>query len=151
MPDHIRKQLYAEEQQDVKRQRKRRASSRNSYSPINITNVLPPQASTQSSSVATSASTEIVPPTTTAYLEIQGPLDVAVKRYTEWQCSRVAHEGLKIEYHKACALTLADELDLELVFEDQNAEFYIKKGVKNGIARRFVRDIESWAKHHNTA
>jgi len=35
-----------------------------------------------------------------------------------------------MEYQKACDFTLAEGLDLEFVYEDQNAEFYIKKGVK---------------------
>jgi hypothetical protein len=50
---------------------------------------------------------------------------------------------LKMEYQKACELTLAKGLDLELVYEDQNAEFYIKKGVKSGVAQRFVCDIKT--------
>lgn len=53
-----------------------------------------------------------------------------------------------MEYKKACDLTLADGLDLELVFEDQDAESYVEKGVKRGVARRFVRDIETWAKEY---
>jgi hypothetical protein len=35
-----------------------------------------------------------------------------------------------MEYQKACGLTLAEGLELELVYEDQNAESCIKKGVK---------------------
>lgn len=56
-----------------------------------------------------------------------------------------------MEYLKACGITLAEGQDLELVYEDQNADLYISKGVKSGVARRFVRDIETWAKQHNTA
>jgi hypothetical protein len=55
-----------------------------------------------------------------------------------------------MEYQKACNLTLAEGLDHELVYEDQNAEFYIK-GVKSGVARRFVCDIKTWAKQYNAA
>jgi len=36
-------------------------------------------------------------------------------------------------------------LDLEQIHEDQDPELLIKKGVKRGIARRFVSDIEGWA------
>ena len=35
-------------------------------------------------------------------------------------------------------------LDLEQVFADQDVDFYIQKGVKRGIARRFVSDIQRW-------
>ena len=31
------------------------------------------------------------------------------------------------------------------MFEDQDADFFIQSGVKRGVARRFVRDIEVWA------
>lgn len=44
---------------------------------------------------------------------------------------------------------MAEGLDLELVYEGQDAEFYIKKGVKSGVARRFVRDIRTWAEKFN--
>lgn len=72
--------------------------------------------------------------------------DVAVKRYCDWQCSQVSDEALKMEYWKACDLTLADGLDLEQVFKDQDAAFYIDNGIKRGITRRFVSDIGTWVK-----
>jgi hypothetical protein len=37
-------------------------------------------------------------------------------------------------------LTLAEGLDLELIYKEQNAQFYINKGIKIRIAQRFVRD-----------
>lgn len=149
MPDHIREQLYAEEQQDVERQRKRRASSLARCPPINITNVLSHQASTSYSTASTPALVEPGPSVSPSHLEIAGPRDVAVKRHSDWQCSQVSDRALKAEYQKACAITLAEGLDLELVHEDQDAEIYIKKGVKSGVARRFVRDIKTWAKQRN--
>ena len=78
-------------------------------------------------------------------LKIPGLRDVAVQRYSEWQCSQVGDEFLKKEYWRACGLTLADGLDLEQVFEDHDPSFYTERGVKIGIARRFVSDIETWA------
>lgn len=68
-------------------------------------------------------------------LEIPGQLDVAVKKYSEWQCSRVTNKSLKIEYQRVYNITLAEGLDLELVYEEQNAQFYIDKGIKSGIAQ----------------
>ncbi|KAH8655699.1 hypothetical protein BX600DRAFT_470165, partial [Xylariales sp. PMI_506] len=41
-------------------------------------------------------------------------------------------------------VTLAGCLDLEQVYDDQDEEFYIKKNVKRGVVRRFVRDIPLW-------
>jgi hypothetical protein len=149
VPDVIREQLYAEEQQDGERQRKRKASSMAGCAPINITNVLPHQAATVYPAELTAAST--VPPRPPTPLRIPEPLDMAVKMYSDWQCSRFTHRSLKMEYQKACDLTLAEGLDLELVYEDQNAEFFINKGVKAGVARRFVRDIKTWVKQYNAA
>ncbi|XTI88347.1 hypothetical protein V2W45_1468721 [Cenococcum geophilum] len=117
--------------EEGERQRKHKASSLASCPPINITNVLPPQASTMYLIAST--------PGSSAHLEISGPLDFAVKRYSSWQYSQ-----------KACNLTLAEGLDLELVYKDRNSEFYIKKAVKSSVARRFFRDIETWAKKCNT-
>jgi hypothetical protein len=113
VPDDIREQLYAKEQQDVERQRKRRAFSLADFPPINITNVLPSQTST--------LSTETVPSKPSSPLEILGQLDVAVRKYSEWQCSWVTNKSLKIEYQKAYNITLAEGLDLELVYKEQNA------------------------------
>jgi hypothetical protein len=79
-------------------------------------------------------------------LEIPGLRDIAVQRYCDWQQSQVHSENLQVEFMKACNAILDDGLDLEQVHEDQDSEFLVKKGVKRGIARRFVRDIEVWAK-----
>ena len=152
VPEEVREQLYAEEQQAEERQRKRRARSPANYPPINITNVLPAQ-----SPQAPQASTALYPTgpqpafvesvaAKGSSLEIPEPLGISVQRYTAWQKSRYSAEEVKMEYQKAGDLTLAEGLDLELVYEDQDAELYIKKGVKSGVARRFVRDIATWAK-----
>ena len=151
MPHEIREQLFAEEAQYVERQRKQGASHA-SFPPINITNVMPaqtPQASTPGSIPATPESTGLVSCDHSARLEIPGLRDIAVKRYCDWQCSQVDDEALKLEYWKACDLTLADGLDLEQVYKDQDATFYIDSGVKRGIARRFVSDIAAWAKQQS--
>ncbi|KAH6717350.1 hypothetical protein BKA61DRAFT_321910 [Leptodontidium sp. MPI-SDFR-AT-0119] len=126
VPDDFREQLYAEKQQDAERQRKRIASTVTGLPPINITNVLPSQTST--SSTETGLSKPSSP------LEIPGQLDVAVRKYSEWQCTRVTNKSLKMEYQKVYHITLDEGLDLELIYEEQNAQFYIDKGIKSGIA-----------------
>lgn len=138
--DNICKQLYAKEQQDVERQRKRRASSLADFPLINITNVLPFQTLT--------LLTETVLSKPSSPLKILGQLDVAVKKYSEWQCLQVTNKSFKIEYQKAYNITLAKGLDLELVYKEQNAQFYINKGIKSGIAQRFVCNIKKWAKQY---
>jgi hypothetical protein len=39
-------------------------------------------------------------------------------------------------------------LDLEQVYEDQDPSFFVQSGVKRGVARRFVSDIDAWAKRY---
>jgi hypothetical protein len=34
--------------------------------------------------------------------------------------------------------------DLELVYEDKDAQFYIELGVLEGVARRWVRDVKAF-------
>jgi hypothetical protein len=151
VPDEIREQLYAEEAQYIERHRKLGAPQAG-FPPINITNVMPaqtPPASTPSSVPATPETTGSLSRDRSAQLEIPGLRDIAVKRYSDWQCSQVGDEALKMEYRKACDLTLGDGLDLEQVYRDQDAGFYIENGVKRGIARRFVSDIGAWVKQYN--
>lgn len=64
-------------------------------------------------------------------------------QYCDWQCSNVGDTDLKLEFQKARDLTLAEGLDLELLYEDHEHQFLVEKGVKRGIARRFVRDIKT--------
>jgi hypothetical protein len=71
-----------------------------------------------------------------------------VKEYSDWQQSKVHDEKLKVEFRKARDTLLADDLDLEQVHEDQDPDFLIQKGVKRGIARRFVGDIKDWVKRY---
>jgi hypothetical protein len=59
----------------------------------------------------------------------------------------VSDEKLKAEFRKARDTALEDGLDLMQVHEDQDPEFFIKNGVKRGIARRFVGDINYWVKN----
>jgi hypothetical protein len=40
------------------------------------------------------------------YLNIPGPRDLAVRRYNKWQQTQVVDENLKIEFQKACNVTL---------------------------------------------
>jgi hypothetical protein len=81
-------------------------------------------------------------------LDIPGPRDAAVIAYSEWQQSNVVDDALKGEFQKACDATLEDGLDLEQVYEDQDPGFFVGCGVKRGVARRFVSDIDGWAKRY---
>jgi hypothetical protein len=54
-------------------------------------------------------------------------------------------EALKMDFQKACDITLNDGLDLEQVYQDQDIDFYIRNGIKRGVTRSFVSDIEFWS------
>lgn len=42
---------------------------------------------------------------------------------------------------------LADSLNLEQIYKDQDPEFFVGKGIKIGIARRFVDDVRDWVEN----
>ncbi|KAJ5500643.1 hypothetical protein N7453_009694 [Penicillium expansum] len=136
IPDSVREQLYAEENQRF--EKKKKASDNSTIGsicpPININNFLPAGSSQQSmpSLVANEASHAL-----SACAEpiiVHGLLDQ----------SRVSNEAFRDNITKARDVTLESCLDLMQVYEDQDPDFFVKRGVKVGAARRFVRDIGHW-------
>jgi hypothetical protein len=81
-------------------------------------------------------------------LVVPGHRDIALREYCDWPQSKVVDETLKAEYQKARDVALEDGLDLEQIYEDQDTSFFIDKGVKRGVARRFISDIERWVKQY---
>jgi hypothetical protein len=149
VPEGIREQLFAEEHQRQERRSTTTSIPAQSLPPINITNVLPSQANeSPTKSVADSSVTAGKETGEIARLDIPGPRDAAVMAYSDWQQSNVVDEALKEEFRKACNATLEDGLDLEQVYEDQDPAFFVRSGVKRGIARRFVSDIDGWSKRY---
>lgn len=142
VPEMIREQLYDQEQQRLERKGATHSGATSAYHPINIMNVLPTQ-SCQMSTAAIPSDSKIV-----EWLNIPGLHDWAVAEYSNWQQSTVSDEILKTEFRKACDVALEDGLDLMQIHEDQDPEFFIKYGVKRGIARRFVGDILYWFKQY---
>jgi hypothetical protein len=144
VPETVREELYMEEQERLaKKNRKGGHENGLPYPPINI-NVLPSQPSGTgldvSGAPATAAAKGLGP------LDIPGPRDEAVKEYGEWQVSQVTDDTLKTAFRQVCDVMLENGLDLEQVYKDQDPEFFIGKGIKMGIARRFVEDIQRWVK-----
>jgi hypothetical protein len=80
-------------------------------------------------------------------LEIPRPRDEAVKEYGEWQASNVTDDTLKAAFRQVCDVMLENGLDLEQVYKDRDPGFFIGKGIKMGIARRFVEDIRGWVEN----
>jgi hypothetical protein len=88
--------------------------SRANLPPITITNVLPQHSGQSPSTISTLG----VPPCKEraprrVSLNIPGPRDLAVVAYSQWQQSNVVDEAQKMEYQKACDITLLEMLDLE--------------------------------------
>jgi hypothetical protein len=155
MPKHIRDQLYAEEQQWLRRHQKATSAPAANFPPINITNVLPGQSHRipplGSSPAETPAPDMPQIPVTINRLDIPGTRDEAVEEYCAWQQMQVKKLDLKAEFQKACDLIIEDGLDLELVHQDQNPDFLVKRGIKRGIAQRVVGDIGYWVKKFKQA
>ncbi|OJD24334.1 hypothetical protein ACJ73_04302 [Blastomyces percursus] len=142
VPSDIRRDLYRESQHRAERRSKKASSLPGTgvpYPPISI-NVLPTQTSNASMVAASLEPSASIEP-----LVIPGARDAAVRDYCKWLESKVIDETYKADIRKACEVTLAHHLDLELVFEDQDPNFFMEQGVKRGTARRFVRDIREWA------
>lgn len=109
--------------------------------PINI-NVLPTQSSqplisSSWGSGATSISSQ------SDYVNIAGPLEAAVEEYANWHLSRVNSNSYKENIKKARDIALDNCFDLWQI-QGENPDFFVKQGVKIGVARRFVSDTRLW-------
>jgi hypothetical protein len=86
VPEDIRQQIYAEEQQRLERYQRVTNVSSSHMPPINITNVLPGPSSQSvmpASNLLSMPSRSVVALTET--LSIYGLRDIALKEYTRWQ------------------------------------------------------------------
>ncbi|KAF4502803.1 hypothetical protein FAGAP_959 [Fusarium agapanthi] len=151
VPPDVRDLVYAEEEQGIQRKRKRRSSSADAR-PVNITNVMPTRASHPSDDNAAGTPSGPVERSLFApkYLGIPGMRDVNVRKYCSWHCSMNNNNIWKMEYEKACDLTLDEGLDLEQIRLDHDAQFFVDKGVKKGMAKRWVSDVEVWFRDMQT-
>ncbi|KAI9778682.1 MAG: hypothetical protein M1839_007913 [Geoglossum umbratile] len=124
VPEDIRQQLYAEEQQRLERQQKTTNVSSSNIPPINITNVLPgPSHQPFVSASPMGTPPPVAPPITR--LVVPGFRDIALKEYCDWQQSKVVDETLKAEYQKAYDVALEHGLDLEQIHMKQNSSFFV--------------------------
>ena len=48
-------------------------------------------------------------------------------------------------------MALQHGLDLQQIHDDQDPDFFILRGIKIGVARRFIRDIEYWVQQQVAA
>ncbi|KAF3031308.1 hypothetical protein E8E12_000474 [Didymella heteroderae] len=142
VPDDVRQQLYAEEQQKLERHQRASYRAPAGHPPIHITNVLPGS----SHSMTGSAEAQAKP-----RLDVPGFLDAAVEEYSNWQQSRVMREDQKDDIRNTCDMALEHGLDLQQLHDDQDPDFFISRGIKLGVARRFIRDIGYWVQRRMIA
>lgn len=149
MPQDIRTQLYAEEQQYLDRKRKRRDSCSHPGGhspPVVINNYIPAHAG----SALANGSVRFTPECSdhlssrSSSFHIPSLRDDAVQAYCAWHSSKVRGVEQKRNYELARDLTLERGLDLELLYEDNDAQFFIERGVLEGVARRWVRDVKAF-------
>jgi hypothetical protein len=152
VPLTIREQLYAEEQQ--RQDRKSGKVVRSPGNPSSVTiNILPGQPHQKSPPDAQAysiASVQVWDTPPAQDLEIEGPRDVAVEEYSDWQQEQVRDPTLKEEVRKARDAMMEEGYDLEQIYKDRNSGFLIEKGVRPGIAKRFADDIATWNKRRKT-
>jgi len=145
VPDDLRQELYAVEQQRFEHQQKSKYAPTSSVPPIQITNVLPGQDSTTGSTSPTGTPERQGATVRPGRLRIVGQRDVVVQEYTNWQRSQVLSGDLKTEYSKAGNAVLKHGWDLEQLHRRKNTKFLVDQGILEGIAERFVEDISEWA------
>ncbi|GKZ33294.1 hypothetical protein AbraIFM66950_003136 [Aspergillus brasiliensis] len=157
VPDEIRQQLYAEEQHRLERQRKtgRQLSNESTPSaPINI-HILPAQSAQASTIITPGASPPLLPYSDPihddAIMIPDLPLDIAVRKYSAWQQTRVDSQVHKDNVEKACDIALTNGFDLRQINKDRDAKLFEKNGVVVGVARRFVDDIQEWLNDYQPA
>lgn len=150
VPQVVRQQLYAEQQERVHKQHKTSAGNASNLPPITINNVLPGSASSASGTHAEAAAAAASGPVASIPqdFELPGFRDVALNEYSKWHQSKVFNSDLKADFRKAEAVTLENALDLDLIYEENDPDFFEKQGVKKGTAKRWVRDIPRWAKRY---
>ncbi|KKO97353.1 hypothetical protein THAR02_10545 [Trichoderma harzianum] len=144
MPIEIREELFAEEQQQSSRKRKRAnsGSCATGLPAIHIHNTVPGQADITSAKPRVRSTPEVASLRCT--LESLGMRDDVAEEYFAWHGSQVRRQVLKDEYERACELVLSKGYDLDLINDDQENvyQFLIDRGIMEGPARRVVRDVE---------
>lgn len=139
----MRKQLYAEERQQLLKQNKspNNLTTGSTLPLINI-NVLPTQSSQPL--ISSSWGTEATLISNQAdYIDIPEPLKAVVGEYANWHLSRVNSDSYKENIKKARDIALDNCLDLGQIHAE-NPDFFIKQEVKIGVTRRFVSHTSLW-------
>jgi hypothetical protein len=118
VPDDIRQQLYAAEQQQYARHHKTADKSDSKLPSIVIKNVLP--------GLHSDTATQSALPSLSRRLVIPGFCDTAVEEYSEWQMSRVKRDDLREGVQRIRDIALKEGFDSVQIHQDQDPDFFIK-------------------------
>jgi hypothetical protein len=139
VPENIRRELYAEAEDVSARKPTAKGMSPVGLTPITIKNHFPEQAHMMALlSIQGVTDVSSIEPWVTCVkspLNVSGYLDTAVRRYTEWQQSRFESGRWKDGMAKGCDEVLEQGLSLDQVYDDQDFQFLVEKGIMRGIAR----------------
>jgi hypothetical protein len=125
IPDSLREQLYAEENQRLERRKKSSDSSICGSTCHLVHFHLPSQVPTPTPTAAAECTSPS--PKQTDPIDIPGLLDIAVKEYATWHQSRVSSEIFRENIQKARDVALENCLDLKQIHADQDPDFFGSK------------------------
>lgn len=149
VPEAVRQQLYAEEQQKQSRRSGKSGAVVSTPSSVTI-NINPgqPQQDLAPDGVSRSGSSvhicdnRLVPED----LQIEGFRDVAVAEYSQWLQDQYRDPLLQEEVRKAEKALLDEGFNLAQICHARNSDFLRTKEIKRGVADSFINDIPIWNK-----
>ncbi|KAG9249981.1 uncharacterized protein F5Z01DRAFT_731324 [Emericellopsis atlantica] len=157
IPERVRQELYAEEQQQGERKRKRQcrdSGSRSASPPVIHIHNIPSDADATRYGTEIPSTPEMVFSTSPTF-DFQALRDDTVKAYVAWQRSKIGCQEQEGHFNQVQELTLDHglDLDLDMVYTNRGRyyRFYKEYGVLEGVAWRFVCDIKCFMTLHNTA
>ncbi|KAJ5261107.1 hypothetical protein N7478_011702 [Penicillium angulare] len=152
VPEDFREDLYIEEQHRLESQQSKSNKSVGTTGSCHPINIHFNGTSHSESHNPTAAPVMLPPPMDQGQGDfiIPGLRDEAVTEYSAWHESNVADDKLKAQFRQICDIALANGLDLQLIYQDQDPSFFVDQGILVGIARQFVRDITKWANYVST-
>ena len=61
------------------------------------------------------------------------------------------HVWTEDDIRNMCDMALEHGFDLQQLHDDQDPDFFISRGIKLGVARRFIRDSKYWVEQQVAA
>ena len=154
LPFSLRQQLCAEEQQRRDRKSGKVTESPGGHSPVTI-NILPShpqQAMSLNGRPPRAGSLQILDLSLVDDLEIEGPRDVAVRKFSTWLQGQYQDPLYQEEVRKAEQVVLEEGFSLGQIYQGRASDLFAGKKLKRGVADAFTNDIPVWNKrqkeHH---